>query len=371
MGDPSAPSRTATLLAGALAAVALAGCGTTTIVRTVIENGAAAPAPTARHRAALSDTLTLTGNGGEKMAVTVQRVADPVQGGPLDQPDPGTRFVGVFIRLANVGQVAYADSPGNGATLLSAAGQQSNDTFLSGGACASGFDDNARIASGESETGCIPFEMPTSQQPAEFQFTLSLGLADDTGEWTLPATATVESQTTSQPSSTPGMTGTRSAPTGPPRGSGTSQCTSNISAGPDTSCPFAENVSKAVAAAYGQTGVVPTQVTAYSPAAGKTYSLNCEVDSAGLVQCSSSTGSVVTFPVSSVVESSKAAGTSTTTSPAAPQSTDTSSTSTTTPVTSSTTTSTSTTPVTTTSSAITSTGPARGGGLGGNGGGGQ
>jgi Domain of unknown function (DUF4352) len=358
----------AQLLAGTLAAVALAGCGTTTIVRTITENGAAARAPAGRHRAALGDTLTLTGNGGEKMAVTVQRVADPVQGGPLDQPDQGTRYVGVFIRLANIGQVAYADSPGNGATLLSAAGQQSNDTFLSGGVCASGFDDNARIAPGESETGCIPFEMPTSQQPAEFQFTLSSGLAGDTGEWTLPATTTVESQATSQPSSTtPGTTATRTAPTGPPRGSGTSQCTSNISAGPDTSCPFAENVSKAVAAAYGQTGVVPTQVTAYSPAAGKTYSLNCEVDSAGLVQCSSSTGSVVTFPVSSVV-GSKAAGTSTTTSPAAPQSTDTSSTSTTTPVTSSS--STSTTPVTTTSSAITSTAPAGGGGLGSNGGGG-
>lgn len=49
----------------------------------------------------MGDTITLTGNGGETMAVTVDQVMDPLQVGPDDQADPGQRYVGVQITLKN------------------------------------------------------------------------------------------------------------------------------------------------------------------------------------------------------------------------------------------------------------------------------
>ncbi len=54
----------------------------------------------------MGDTLTLTGNGGESMAVTVDGVMDPLQVGPDDQADSGQRFVGIQITLKNIGSVA-------------------------------------------------------------------------------------------------------------------------------------------------------------------------------------------------------------------------------------------------------------------------
>jgi hypothetical protein len=76
-------------------------------------------------------------------------------------------------------------------------------------------------------------------------------------------------------------------------------CDPNISAGADTSCPFAENVFKAVAAAYQSTGSIPSQVSAFSPVTAKHYSLAC-VNADQQVACSDQTGSLVTFSVASV-----------------------------------------------------------------------
>lgn len=76
-------------------------------------------------------------------------------------------------------------------------------------------------------------------------------------------------------------------------------CDPNISAGADTSCPFAENVFKAVAAAYQSTGSIPSQVSAFSPVTEKHYSLAC-VNADQQVACSDQTGSLVTFSVASV-----------------------------------------------------------------------
>lgn len=88
---------------------------------------------------------------------------------------------------------------------------------------------------------------------------------------------------------------------GAPAGSGTTRCDPNIYAGPSTSCPFAANVFKAVAAGYKQGGQIPGQVTTTSPATGRSYSLSCVIDSSQLVECSTpGAAALVTFSVRSV-----------------------------------------------------------------------
>ena len=73
------------------------------------------------------------------------------------------------------------------------------------------------------------------------------------------------------------------------------QCDPNVAAGPNTSCPFADNVFIAVAKADRDTQI-PAWVTAYSSATNQTYRLNCEINASNYVVCANATGGIVTFP---------------------------------------------------------------------------
>jgi serine/threonine protein kinase len=60
-------------------------------------------------------------------------------------------------------------------------------------------------------------------------------------------------------------------PVAPPAGSPTSSCGGDLSVGPNTTCGFARNVEQA----YLQSAGGNTDVTAYSPATGQTYTMSC------------------------------------------------------------------------------------------------
>lgn len=275
----------------------LVGCGTQTIVKTVNapNQGAATSTATstsqAQHaqQARVGDPLTLTGAGGLSMAVTVDQVMDPLQVGEDDQADSGQRYVGVQITLKNVGSVAYSDSPSNGATLLSNTNEQAQSEVVSGGPCSNDFGSSANIASGDTQQGCLAFELPTGETPSTFQFTLNSGFADQTGQWSLAGAVATTS-----------ATGT--GPSGASSGSGSSagtQCDANISAGPDTSCPFAENVFKAYYQTYKANGAQNATVTTSSPVTGQTYSMQCAING-GTVTCTGGDNAMVTFPLHAI-----------------------------------------------------------------------
>lgn len=85
----------------------------------------------------------------------------------------------------------------------------------------------------------------------------------------------------------------------PPR-AGLSACDQNISAGPGTSCPFAENVFRAYAADYKSGGEHSSDtVNATSPATSKPYSMTCTTDGVR-VNCSGANNAYVTFPLHAV-----------------------------------------------------------------------
>ncbi len=205
------------MLAGAL----VAGCGTQTVVRTVtsaapgssVNSSASAgstssPTSTARaQQAKVGDTLTLSGNSGQSLAVTVDAVMDPLSVGSYDQPDSGQRFIGVQVTLKNVGSSSYSDAPSNGSTLLSTANEQAKGAIVSGGPCGNNFQSSVNIAPGDTQQGCIPFQMSDGQTPGTFQFTMNSGFADQTGQWALAG-----ANTGSAPASTT-TSGSSSAPT--------------------------------------------------------------------------------------------------------------------------------------------------------------
>jgi Protein of unknown function (DUF3761) len=97
-----------------------------------------------------------------------------------------------------------------------------------------------------------------------------------------------------------GSTSTASAPTTPaPHHAAPNihytACDQNISAGPNTTCGFADNVFQAFAheAAHGSEEAT---VTATSPATGKSYTMRCGTTN-GVTVCAGGTGARVRFPL--------------------------------------------------------------------------
>jgi hypothetical protein len=153
---------------------------TTPAETTPVEETPAQSSPT---EGKVGSTLSLTGNDGETMDVTVTGVLDPATGGEFDQPSAGTRFVGIKVRLKNTGGTPYSDSPSNGAALITNTDEEADSTITVGGSCNSPSD--VKIAPGDTRDVCIPFEVKTAQKGTKFQFTLDSGFADQTGEWSL------------------------------------------------------------------------------------------------------------------------------------------------------------------------------------------
>ena len=89
------------------------------------------------------------------------------------------------MRIRNVGDNSYADSPSNGATLILGDDSQAQGTILLDGPCAGGFASDAKITPGSQQQGCIPFEAPAGAEVKTFQFTLDSGFGPQSGEWRL------------------------------------------------------------------------------------------------------------------------------------------------------------------------------------------
>jgi hypothetical protein len=261
----------------------LGGCGTTRIITT------SQSAPPSAHNASASgerqllkigDPATVGGqSSGEEIEATVTAYKDSLTTGEFDKPSSGNRFVGVELKLKNVGSKPYSDAPSNGATLLSAAGRQAKGTVIASGECSESFTASVKLASGEAQEGCIAFEMPEGETAAKFQWTAASGFAGETAEWSL--------------------SGASSTSTGGTSGGGTShtgltKCDENISVNHVTSCPFAQRVFASFAAHMVTQG--STQVEAYSPVTEKSYPMNCSV-SAETVECTGGKEAVVVFPL--------------------------------------------------------------------------
>jgi hypothetical protein len=191
--------RTAAAVAAAVGALTLAACNTgSTVVDKPKDNAAASAAsgkdtakeksdaPEAAKVAKVGDTLTLEGfEEGSELDVTVVKVADPAKSADeFMQPASGKRLVGVQFQIVNTGEVAYSDSPSNGAQVADSEGQQFSATFgdiTAGPSMAS----SLKLKPGAKGLGWIVFEVPEAAKVDTVQFAMDSGFADKTGEWKL------------------------------------------------------------------------------------------------------------------------------------------------------------------------------------------
>jgi hypothetical protein len=133
----------------------------------------------------IGDSITLRGQETE-LEVRVVRVLDPAPAGPADITlDPRARFVGVELRLRNIGAGRYSESPLAGSTLLTGGGGEAEPVNLIGGPCGGDFALHVSLAPGARRAGCVPFEVAGGKRPASFQFGLDSGFAPEVGTWRL------------------------------------------------------------------------------------------------------------------------------------------------------------------------------------------
>jgi hypothetical protein len=133
-----------------------------------------------RLRAALGETLTLSGPDGVAVAISVGAVADPATGSI--QPRREHRHVAIRVRVENVGGLTYSDTPSNGAYLVDDQGHQHGADIADSVLPALG---SPRIRPGGVETGFITFEVPEHVEPVRFLLTLDGGFGPETGDWAL------------------------------------------------------------------------------------------------------------------------------------------------------------------------------------------
>ncbi len=132
----------------------------------------------------IGDETTLKGLKGS-LKVKILGIEDPLGSPPTERPKAGRHFVGVRIRLTNLGRETYKDAPLNGSRLVTTPDKAANPTILLSGKCPSKFGTGMRLAAGASKTACLPFQVKRGAKVTAFEFRLDSGFGPETGEWTV------------------------------------------------------------------------------------------------------------------------------------------------------------------------------------------
>lgn len=191
-----------------LLAVALAACGgSSTPDEAVTSTGPATTALPPETAPQTTPTAPVTGTGGtaptvpaaaergkrlviagilegERIAVTLLDVRDPVQITPDTpfEPGEGNRYYALKLKVENVGTVPTNESPLTAARLFVDGGAVEPEILS---AIAPGFDGNPTIDPRGELTGWVTFEIAQSALPERLKYTPRAGFSKASGSWRL------------------------------------------------------------------------------------------------------------------------------------------------------------------------------------------
>lgn len=149
--------------------------------------GGAAPATSAKqHAAGLGDTVDVTDESGDKLAVTLKKVdARAAATDGFSSPDSGDQYYAAQFEIKNVGSTAWSDAPSNCTVVKDGKGQTFQSTIIESISSGPMMADTANLAAGDSALGWIVFEVPKGDTVTTVQFTPLSGMSDDTAQWGL------------------------------------------------------------------------------------------------------------------------------------------------------------------------------------------
>ncbi|MFI0895220.1 hypothetical protein [Streptomyces sp. NPDC020983] len=141
-----------------------------------------APRPTA---AAVGDTVTVSGDGGVKLAITLKKWTDTARS--TDEyftPDPGKAWVAGQFEIRNVGTGVYDDSPGNCVQAADAQGQRFDETLVDAITAGPLMPPELKLPPGDVALGWLVFQVPKPPAVTRVQYTPNSGFAEETAQWT-------------------------------------------------------------------------------------------------------------------------------------------------------------------------------------------
>lgn len=127
-------------------------------------------------------TISLPGE-----SIMVVKVIDPAQGSDqYTTPDAGKRFVGVEVTINNTGKAALSDDANSTVSVVGSDSQDYTADFSAISGCTNFNSGQYNIASGQSQTGCVTFQIPNAVTVAKVQFTDNAGMGSNTAQWLVP-----------------------------------------------------------------------------------------------------------------------------------------------------------------------------------------
>ena len=132
---------------------------------------------------ALGDGATLKGLEEDTLKVAVLSIDDPMKNPATERPKQGRRFVGVRVRIENVGKKPYDDSVQNGTRLVTNMKEGANPTVLLSGKCPSKWGIRFKLAPGATKTGCLPYQVLKKAKVTGVEMRLNSGYGPETATW--------------------------------------------------------------------------------------------------------------------------------------------------------------------------------------------
>jgi Domain of unknown function (DUF4352) len=189
--------RTRALIAASAvtAGLFLAGCGSVgSSVNTSPANtpaakstakSAAANAPSSK-AAGLGDTIDVSDEAGNKLAVTLLKIdANTKDTDGYSTPPSGDAYYAAQVRIKNVGSAAWSDSPSNCMVVKDAKGQAFQTGIVLSISSGPLLPTAVTIAPGDSALGWIVFNVTKGDKVTQVQFTPLSGMGNDTAQWSL------------------------------------------------------------------------------------------------------------------------------------------------------------------------------------------
>lgn len=135
----------------------------------------------------LGSTFKLTDQTAGAYTVELTQVLDPAT--PADQfntPPTGKRIVAAEFTIANKGSATLSDDANANAALIGANGQTYQPSFDSVSECTNFSSGTFTITPGQTENGCVTFEVPTGIAVKAVQFIANGGFSSSSiGQWEL------------------------------------------------------------------------------------------------------------------------------------------------------------------------------------------
>lgn len=172
----NAKPQTLTLTTATITATATKGAPAPTMATSSTQAAASSNSP------ASGSSLTVHDLNGNTLAVSVTGPIDPATAASPDlQPAAGTRFVALQLRLTNKGAGTISSDANVNLTVLGSDGQAYTPSFAPITECTNFSHGDYALLGGDSERGCVVFQLPDGVKVRSAQFSLGNGTVQFNG----------------------------------------------------------------------------------------------------------------------------------------------------------------------------------------------